>query len=373
MNNLNQVKVLQVFGSLDMGGAESRMMDVYRNIDLSEVTFDFVSLSQGKQFFEKEIYSLGGEVFKVGSPREVGLFKHIKQLRICMKKKEYNAVHAHTSYHCGIVMFAAWLERIPVRISHARTTGSKSDSKFKKLGLFFGRLLIRAFSTERFAISEEAGRFLFGKTAFEVIHNSIDLEKYQNITNQEVKTLKNELSITESSLVIGQIGRFDPMKNHTFSIDWFEQFLKRSNNSVLVLVGDGALRGKIESIVKEKGLYNSVIFTGIRDDVPKLIHIFDVLLFPSTFEGLGGVAIEAQAAGIPVVESDTIPKEVDLGLGLVKQCSLTSGFYVWNNAVEESIQTIVPSKEEIKKKFIEKGYVLKSTIEMFMKTYSRSE
>ena len=162
MNN-SPMKVLQVFSSLNMGGAESRMMDVYRHLDTSKIQFDFVTLSDEKQFYEDEIESLGGSIHKLRSPREVGVYQHIKELRECIRNNAYSAVHAHTSYHCGIVMLASWLEHVPVRIAHARTTGSKSISKAKRLSIVLGRCLIRLFSTYRLAISKKAGEFVFGK------------------------------------------------------------------------------------------------------------------------------------------------------------------------------------------------------------------
>lgn len=367
------LRVLQVFGSLDMGGAESRMMDVYRKIDSSKISFDFVSLTKGNQYFEQEIESLSGKIYRINSPREVGIWNHIKELRNCMRKGNYDAVHAHTSYHCGMVMFAAWLENIPVRIAHARTTGTKSVSRKKSIEIAVGRFLIKRFSTNRFAISDEAGRFLFGKSSFEIVPNAIDFEKYQNASKKLICDYKSEFRIPENFVIIGQIGRFDIMKNHKFSVEWFEQFENKHNNYILVFVGDGTLRKDIELLVKEKGLENKVVFTGIRNDIPKLIHVFDVLLFPSTFEGLGGVAIEAQAAGVPVVESDTIPEETDLLLGLVKRCSLTHGFDEWNSAIEGSTRLTIPNEDFIKKQFYSKGYSLSSTIETFIKAYNQEK
>ena len=111
------VKVLQVFGSLNLGGAEARMMDVYRCIDAQQYQFTFLSLSEEKeQFFESEIMSRGGTIIKIGDPGTTGLFKHFRQLRRCIRNGEYQAVHAHTSYHCGLVMLAAWMEHVPETI-----------------------------------------------------------------------------------------------------------------------------------------------------------------------------------------------------------------------------------------------------------------
>lgn len=363
------IKVLQVFGSLNMGGAESRMMDIYRHLDRQKCQFDFLTMADEKQFFENEILLLGGKIIKIESPRSCGIIKHFLQLRQYMRIGKYNAIHAHTSYHCGLVMAAAWMEHIPVRISHARTTGSKQSGKMQVIFQRLGSVLINAFSTHRLAISKEAGKFLFGNHDFEIIPNAIDLDKYYHNEKLVIDSIVEEIGIKEQSFVIGQIGRFDLMKNHEFTVRWFSQYVKENDKAVLVLVGDGTLRVQIEEKVHELGIVEHVIFTGVRSDVNYLLHLFDVVFFPSLFEGLGGVALEAQAAGVPCVESDTIPLETDLGLGLVKRCSLDGGFEVWNEAVNSCKKIIIPSCDIIKAAFDKKGYSLSRVIKRFLEIY----
>lgn len=365
----NTIKVLQVFGSLNMGGAESRMMDIFRRIDISKCQFDFVSLSEGNQYFEVEIKSLGGHIYKVPSPRKCGILRHIYYLRRCIRLGKYQAVHAHTSYHCGIVMFAAWLEGVPVRIAHARTTGSKQLGKSKKVIMKIGQILIERFATHKYAISKEAGEFLFSNHDFTVIPNAIELIKYQNIDKIKVRKLKKELNIPEDYYVIGQIGRFEAMKNHEFTIRWFSDFIKTHNSAMLVFVGDGSLREKIERLSEKFLIRDKVVFTGIRADVNELIHTFDVLFFPSLFEGLGGVAIEAQAAGIPCVVSDRIPLETDLGLGLVKRCSLEGSLGDWTRMVEDCLNIQAPTAKEIWDKFNKAGYNIECVAKKYLSAY----
>lgn len=369
MKNNQKIKVLQVFGSLNRGGAECRMMDVYRHIDLKECQFDFVSLSQDEQDFEGEIRSMGGEIYKLQSPRESGIVKHIKDLRQCIRQGDYDAVHAHTSYHCGLVMLAAWLEHVPVRIAHARTTGSKQNGSLKKIFLCFGRSLINQFANVRLAISEDAGLFLFRTYKFQIIPNAIDMKIYQNISDADISRLKKELSIPEKCFVIGQIGRFDSMKNHRFTVEWFTRYSSVHPEALLVFVGDGKLRSEIEKEVHERHLDDKVRFTGVRNDVNLLIHVFDVLFFPSLFEGLGGVVLEAQAAGIPCVESDTIPSETDLGLGITLRTSLQAPLDQWSLQVERSKAIYIPSQQEISNAFNSAGYSIESVTDRYVSLY----
>ncbi len=365
-----KLKVLQVFGSLNMGGAESRMMDAYRNLDHNICDFDFLTmLKDDGQYYETEINSLGGNIIKIDSPRKSGILCHIINLYKIIKNGKYDAVHAHTSYHCGVVAMVAFFAGIKVRISHARTTGSKQKSRLKGMLLFFGRCLVNLFSTHKFAISNNAGNFIFGKSKFQLVPNAIDINKFLNISVEETTKLKSELNIPQNKIVIGQIGRFDQMKNHKFTLNWFLQFLQIKPDSVLVLVGDGPLRSDMEKLAGELGINDKVIFTGVRGDAPKLIYIFDVLFFPSIFEGLGGVVLEAQAASVPAVVSTNVPLETDLGFDMVERCSLDNGFNEWNNAVLYSLSKPKPNQEKILNAFDNNGYSIKVVSEKFINTY----
>lgn len=364
------LKVLQIFGSLNMGGAESRMIDIYRNLDRDICDFDFLTmLKDDNQYYEAEIEKLGGNIIKIDSPRKSGIFKHIISLYKIIKRGKYNAVHAHTSYHCGIVAMAAFFAGAKIRISHSRTTGSKQKSKFKRLFLSLGRSLVNIFSTHKFAISKDAGKFLFGKSKFQVIPNAIDVDKYIDVSNEEILSLKEEFKLSKDNFVVGQIGRFDPMKNHEFTIKWFAEFLKVKPNAILMLVGDGPLRQEIYKQCRTLEIEDKVIFTGVRGDVPKLIHVFDVMIFPSIFEGLGGVVLEAQAAGVPSVVSDNIPRETDLGLDMVNSCSLSASFDEWNDSVFNSLSKTKLKNQNIIEAFNQKGYSIASVSKKFIDTY----
>ena len=363
-----KLKILQVFGSLGMGGAESRMMDVYRLVDKDQVSFDFLSLStEENQYYEEEIKKMGGRVIKISSPRDVGVLKHIKALRKIFREGQYQAVHAHTSYHCGLIMYVAKKERIPVRISHARTTGSKQTSKIKGLLLRIGRWLINKYSTNKYAISKQSGRFLFGNTLYEVVPNAIDLRRFN--VDGDKKSIRAQWGVDGDAVVIGQVGRFDSMKNHSFSVNWFANFEREHKNSLFVFVGDGPLRMEIEKQCEELGIKEKTRFLGVREDVPSLLSAVDVLFFPSKYEGLGGVVLEAQAAGVPVVESDVIPEETDLGLGMIEKVSLNAPFSEWTAAVLCSLEKKTYTVEEINKAFEERGFSLEAVTNKYVEAY----
>ncbi len=368
--SMAKLKVLQVLGSLNMGGAESRMMDVFRQIDREATEFHFLVLNtEENQYFEAEIRSLGGTIIKTDAPKAKDAIRHVQTLRKILFEGKYDAVHAHTSYHCGLVMYAAKKEGVPVRISHARTNGSKRKSLFKQAYIAFGKWLIGRCATNKLAISKAAGQFLFGNKKFDVVQNTIALDTYLG-HRAEREIIRQDLGVDADSFVIGQIGRFDPMKNHEFTIEWFNGYLKQNQNARLVFVGDGALRSDIEQRVQEYGLEGKVLFLGVRSDVARLLSAFDVLFFPSKFEGLGGVVLEAQAAGIPVVQSTQIPRETDLGLGLITRVSLQSSLEEWASAVDGAKGALRPSEDEIIKAFEEHGFIIQAVTKRYLEIYN---
>lgn len=368
-NDYMGIKVLQVFASLDMGGAECRMMDVYRFVDKDQIQFDFVTLQEGAQYFEHEIESLGGKVIKIPSPRKVGVRNHISALRECMRSGGYNAVHAHTSYHCGIVMFAANKEGIPVRIAHARTNDSIQRDIKTKAYIAFGRALINRYSTNKLAISEASGRFVFGHNNFEIVPNSIDLDLYKNICEDEINDVRREFNLSVEQTIIGHVGRFDRFKNQRFVIDVFQDYLKTNPHSRLVLIGDGELKQELQQYAKELNIDREIIFTGVRSDIPVWMNLFDVLMFPSVIEGLGGVVLEAQAAGTPAVISDNVPDSVDVGLNLIKRCSLDADKLSWINKINESVVMAKPEQDLIRNCFDKSGYSLSSSAKRYVEIY----
>ena len=116
----------------------------------------------------------------------------------------------------------------------------------------------------------------------------------------------------ENKYVVGHVGRFNEQKNHRFLIDVFSKMISIREDAVLLLVGEGALKSDIQRSVKEKGISDKVIFTGQRSDANNLMQAMDIFAFPSLFEGLGMVLVEAQVAGLKVIASDSLPKEAQI-------------------------------------------------------------
>lgn len=376
-NMTKPIKILQIFGSLDVGGAESRMMDIYRHIDKEKYQFDFLTMQKGKQYFESEIIAMGGRIFKVDPPRKNGLIRNLKNMVDVIKKSgPYSAVHAHTSYHCGLAMLAAKISNVNIRISHSRTINSKNNGLKTLLMMNLGKILIKLFATEKLAISKNAAMFLYGMNYFKknrdcVIPNAIDTDKYFVKDKLFIDSIRENYFLKNKFLIIGHVGRFESIKNHSFLINILIETIKVNSNTVLIMIGDGPKKNEIAKLISEKKLENNVIFLGIRNDVNIWMNVFDVVILPSIYEGLCSSAIESQAAGVPCILSKGIPGDADLGLGLTKFLSLDDSVDDWVKAIFEMKKTRICNIDYIRSRFNENGYSIKSVVEKLKIIYGR--
>jgi len=334
MINKKPIKVLQVVGAMNRAGTETMLMNIYRNINREKIQFDFISYSGQEAHYDQEIKRLGGRVIRLSNTSSIKeIYKVIK------KYGPYDAVHAHTLFHCGIAIIAARMAGVKVRISHAHTTLDNSGSYKRKIYMRLMRSLINTFSTKLLACSKGAGSYLFGEKSlanekYSYFPNVIDYLGFLECPKDEVRKFRVDQGL-DNSIVIGHIGRFIEAKNHIFLLDIMKSVLKRNHTVKLLLVGDGNLKQQVEEKARKEGIYDYIRFIGIREDIPTLLHSMDVFVFPSIYEGLGLVLLEAQASGVQCVVSEAIQPEADLNIGLVSKLSLKDDPKVWADKIIE--------------------------------------
>ena len=329
------IRVLNLFTIMNRGGAETMVMNYYRNIDRSKVQYDFMVHRDETGAYDEEIRKLGGRIYKMPPIRPWTEQKYRREIRqFYMKHPEYRIIHAHMSELGYYDFLEAEKCGIPVRICHAHNRPHGID--LKSPVRWYYKTMMMPHVTHMFMCGEESGEWLFGKKnkrEFIQLNNAIDAERYR--FNQTLrKQMRDKLKINDNQLVVGHIGRFNPQKNHTFLVDIFQEVHKKKSDAVLLLVGDDAGDGgaEIHRKVKKLGLEKHVRFTGVRSDIPELLQAMDVFLFPSLFEGLSVASIEAQAAGLPVLISDKVPIECKK-TNLVKVISLSELASVWAKEV----------------------------------------
>lgn len=308
-------RVLQIFSSLNLAGAESRVMDLYRTIDKTKLQFDFITVKSGPYYYEEEIKKLGGKIYCITDPKK-SLYRNIKDMIYIMKNKgPYIAVHSHTSYYNGIAMYCAFRAKIKLRIAHARNSSNNNLNFFRWIQIIIGRILIKIFATNKVSISNLAAKFVFGTNKnVQIIPNAIDLNKFLKEDKVEQLKVKKEFKLNNSKILI-MVARLIEFKNHKFAIDVLEELVKnRKLDYKLLLVGEGNLEDQLKEYVKSKNLENDVLFLGLRTDIATLDKISDLFLVPSKFEGLCGACIEAQASGTKCLLSKEVPQEADMNI-----------------------------------------------------------
>lgn len=311
-------KVVHILGKMDAGGVEAWLVTLLKNTDPDQVQHEFLLQKSGQGFYDNEILKYGGKLhycLNNGNPIVYGI-----NLYKAFKKIKPDVVHSHVHAFSGLVLLVAFLCGIKNRISHSHSDTrlrEKNNSVIRKCYFSFMKLLIAIFATNRIAVSSLAAENLYGmqwqtKRNCVVIPCGIDLSrydpKYKNIH------MRKELCLPDDAFVVGHVGRFEEPKNHRFLIDIFNELRKKNNKAYLVLVGDGTLKAEIEKKVEDLDLTQYVIFTGLRKDVPIImLSVFDIFVFPSLWEGLGLVAVEAQLAGLKAILYKNVPLEANIG------------------------------------------------------------
>ena len=331
------IRVLQVIGIMNRGGAEAMIMNLYRNIDRTKVQFDFVEHTSEEAAFDQEIISMGGRIFRCPKYTVKNHFLYMSWWKrfFYEHSQKFAIVHGHIGSTAAIYLDIAKKNGL-FTIAHSHNTnGTLSVKELMYRVISFPTRYIADYF---FGCSVEAGKDRFGKKIakdnqrYRILKNAIDTGFYKfdiGVRNE----VRKEFNVG-SELVVGHIGRFEFQKNHTFLIKIFEKILSIDKNAKLILVGDGPLKNEIYQQVKAAGIRKNVIFTGIRSDVNRILQALDVFTMPSLYEGLPVSIVEAQTAGVPCVLSDNVPKDCCI-TPLVTSLFLKDNMDVWAQHIIE--------------------------------------
>lgn len=324
---MNPIRVLHVVTYMGRGGLETMIMNYYRHIDRTKIQFDFLVHRESQADYDDEILELGGRIYYV-PPLNPFSSNYFRALNSFFSNHHYDIVHSHLDCLSAYPLKIAKKYGVKTRIAHAHS--NNQDRNFKYLIKVYSKHLIPRYANELFACSIEAGKWMFSGHKFKVLKNAIDTKRYLYSPEIEQR-IKDKMKI-QNRFIIGHVGRFNPPKNHKFLIDVFQCVEKIEKNVLLLLVGTGEGKLEIENKVKSLGLKDKVLFLGSRNDVAEILQAFDVFVFPSLYEGLGIAAVEAQAAGIPCILSDQVPRECQLTEN-VHFLSLKSSPQEWANSI----------------------------------------
>lgn len=268
--------------------------------------------------------------------------KYFFELTKYLKKSRYDIIHVHgSSALMSLELLAAKLAGVPVRIAHSRNTKANNVRADKLLRPIFNYLY-----TSGIACGKEAGKWLFGEKEFTVLHNGKDFSKF--CYDSKIREKERKKYNLDGKTVIGHVGAFNYQKNQEYLVKVFMEYLRKNENAVLYLIGDGDEKSAVQARAKELNVESKIIFAGNVRDVPQRLQAMDIMAFPSRFEGLPNVVLEWQAEGLPCLISDKITKECAPS-DLVKFASIEDDPKIWADKMEQMLEQFTDRKEQAKR------------------------
>ncbi|MBM6689132.1 glycosyltransferase [Collinsella tanakaei] len=355
---------------MNKGGIETFVLNVIHHMDRHRFMSEILCTTPGTGAYEPELDKLGVPVHKIGEEFSSykGKIRYIGQYRTYKKwfdAHEYDVIHVHGShaFDTAIAVKAAMDSRSRCAIvAHSHTT----SGEHAVLNGVFAKYLAKANIT-RLACSEAAAEWLFGReSSHTLVKNGIDTERFRfDIEGRH--ELREEMGISTDEVVVVQVGRLVPVKNHEFMFEIIARAQREGIRCKLLVVGDGPDRPKLGRRTEELGIAQSVLFLGLRSDIPAILSASDVFVLPSLYEGLGIAAIEAQAAGLLTLVSDQVPSET-CATGLAKRLPINTGFKSWVNEIASNGVNL-EARERAFDRVRRSGYDIKQTVEELAELY----
>jgi glycosyltransferase involved in cell wall biosynthesis len=355
MNGTHTGKVLHVIDSLNMGGAETWLVEMLRYAhqhDTGLPPFDFLVAGGQRGVFDDEVTALGSKIHYL--PLRQGTTAAFSRgFREILRRERYSAIHDHQDYLAGWHFLFGAGQLPPVRAAHVHNPYYQLHNNYgvtraRRMKLRIGRFLLRRFATHIFGTS---ARILkeYGITSSTFpgqyvgpMHCAFDVSRYAGDHAFNKKDVLSEMGWPEDTRLVLFAGRLDVStrighpnnhKNSAFALEVIRACAGYDTRMIMAGANDFILP-EFNELIAEKGLSDRVKLLGVRKDMVRLMLAADVLLFPSRAEGMGMVAIEAQAAGLPVLASSAVPDEVTVLKELVDFCSLDAPFPEWATRLE---------------------------------------
>lgn len=330
-------RVLHVYPQMNNAGTERVIFNLYENINLAQVQFDFLVERKGE--LDERIRIMGGKIYYLNKKKKCDYYSAL--VHFFCEHPEYHVVHTHTHARMDVVLKAAKKCGVPCRIAHSHN--ARND--LPRIAAFLKGLTsipIECNANYFFACSSNAAKWLFPHRTevCKVLYNGIKLDDYLYNAKSRQK-VRTALGIPDDGFTMIHVGRFAKQKNHEFLVKILKSYAGiDDSNWKILLVGEGPLEDSIKQQVKDAGVSDHVVFLGSRRDVNELYCAADMFIFPSLHEGLGIVVIEAQASGLQCVVSDAVPSEADMEVDLLHTLSLQDSTERWVEKIEKNKQNV---------------------------------
>jgi glycosyltransferase involved in cell wall biosynthesis len=347
-----ELRVLQVFNSLAMGGAETWLMALLRYFRQTQdnlavkVRFDILLTGGERAMFDDEAQSLGARLFYVKFTRQ-NIFSFAREFRRILSQGRYHAIHDHQDYAAGFRFLVGRRRLPPVRVAHVHNT----SIQIAGYNASFLRRLIFAQAKKSLAhnathVTSTSQRMLtefgfddphFKSINRSVVHCGFDVSTFRGDNVVVHQQLSREFGWRDDVKIILFVGRLDDpvgpnlhRKRPDFALSVTQACIAQDSRVRMIMAGSGdRMRSNLERDVREWGLEDKIRLTGIYPDVTRLMLGSDLFLFPAIEEGLGMVVVEAQAAGLRVLTSTGVPRESMVRSDLVEFKELDDGVSSW--------------------------------------------
>lgn len=354
-------KILTVIttGMSPYGGLTTVAMNYYRQLNLNTIHMDFASTNLLDRELEAELLNHGSVYYKLSS-RSKSPYRYFRELlKLC---KKYDVIHIHANSATATVeLMAAKLAGVRKRIIHIHNTTCTHKIIHRMLKPVFDRSY-----TDAISCSKAAGEWIFPQNKYIVLNNAINLKEYSYNPHNR-KYIRDTYGIG-NEILVGNVGKLIEQKNHTFLLDIFYEFLKQEPTAKLMVVGGGILENKLKKKTAKLGISDNVIFCGMQNSAVPFLSAFDIILFPSLWEGLPLAILEAQANGLNCVVSENVTFEVDMG-GVVR-ISLNNGISDWSDCLRNNISG---NREQTCESYCmtmhNKGYDIEANVNILEKMY----
>ncbi|WP_426355797.1 glycosyltransferase [Latilactobacillus sakei] len=330
------IRVAQVMGKMIGGGVESVVLNYYKAIDKSKIQFDFIVDEDSTDIPTREILEMGGRIYKV--PPYENLVKYLFAMRKIFKNNNYQIVHSHINALSVFPLMMAKHSKIGIRIAHSHSMSAPGEYK-KNIVKNILKIFSIKYPTNLMSPTIEAGVWLFGekkRNDIFLLKNAVTTKKFTFESSRRTQ-LRGSLGIKSDDLVIGNVGRMVWQKNQEKLLDIL-LLLNKQVSSKLIIVGDGPLKNDLIKHAEKNNLASNLIIVDPTEKIEDYYSAMDAFVFPSRYEGLGMVAVEAQLSGLPTICSDAVPNEANIS-SLFRKINLNSTNTYWANKIIATVKS----------------------------------
>ena len=369
------IRVLHVLGQLCHGGVEVWLMNMLRVMDRRALQFDFALHSLDDSSYVPEARELGAKIFLLDPPRQVPLTYGRSLARLIRGSGPFDVVHSHVHLFSGYALRIAARCGVRKRIAHSHTIDEfvyANASVARRTYRSLMRRMILRYSTAGLACSPVAAAALYGENwqaddRWHVLPYGLDLSRFACLPAKI--ELRTRFGIPPQRIVIGQVSRLVDFKNQAYSVNVLASLVNRGIDAHLLLVGGGPMEEPLRAQLHNLGLTERASLVGDQADVAPFVGAMDCHVFPSEYEGLGIVALEAQAACVPVIASDRVPEQVMVVPGMVERISLERGPDAWADAVLRIVKQPAWKPTETAKLLADSEFGIGRCLERLYKIY----